>query len=104
MRLLSNGTQEEATELVPGEDGLIVARWTSPCEEFSLDLPNACLDATQIVKAAAETETTDATEEDVTWRRKTLRVRKNGKVGTRTHKRKKLYGPVQRYADPRRQW
>ena len=56
------------------------------------------------VKAAAETETTDATEEDVTWRRKTLRVRKNGKVGTRTHKRKKLYGPVQRYADPRRQW
>ena len=59
MRLLSNGTQEEATELVPGEDGLIVARWTSPCEEFSLDLPNACLDATQIVKAAAETETTE---------------------------------------------
>jgi len=45
MRLLSNGKSDIATEHIPGSDGFIVARWMDPIEEYSLDLPNACLDS-----------------------------------------------------------
>ena len=45
VRLLSNGVQEAAAEHFAGEDGFIVARWSSPEEEFVTDVPSLCLES-----------------------------------------------------------